>query len=141
MASIPGNFICTMQATKSFLSEHQQLTRRHFLRLGAAGALAFGLSPLAAADNVLAPELAKAIANLEPYFTPQEKFRDVSRGKPLPHSLSDRKKRTVGLTRETWKLEVVPDPDNPATIRRPFTHGEGTALDFDGLMELAENHA
>ena len=37
----------------------------------------------------------------------------MSRGKPLPHSLSDEQKRKVGLTRDTWKLEVVSDPDNP----------------------------
>ena len=130
-----------MKNAERFLFDVQELTRRHFIRMGAAGAAAWGLLPLAAGADPLAPGLAKAIATLEPYFTPQEKFRDVSRGKPLPHSLSDRKKRTVGLTRETWKLEVVPDPDNPATIRRPFTHEEGTALDFDGLMKLAENHA
>ena len=59
----------------------------------------------------------------------------------MPHSLPDEKKRKVGLTRETWKLEVVSDPDNPATIRRPFTHKDGTALDFAGLMKLAEKHA
>jgi len=44
-------------------------------------------------------------------------FRDVSRGKPLPHSLSEEEKRKVGLTRQTWKLEVISDPDNPATVR------------------------
>src|SRR5207244_11589836 len=59
----------------------------------------------------------------------------------LPHSLSDERKRKVGLTRETWKLEVISDPDNPAKIRSPLTKKDGTALDFDGLMKLAETHA
>ena len=129
-----------MKNPQPFLSELQALSRRHFLRLGAAGAAALAFSPPSGADP-LAPELAKAIETLEPYFTPQEKFRDVSRGKPLPHSLSDQKKRKAGLTRETWKLEVVSDPDHPATIRRPFTHQQGTALDFEMLMKLAEKHA
>ncbi|MEO8429744.1 MAG: molybdopterin-dependent oxidoreductase [Verrucomicrobiota bacterium] len=129
-----------MKNAERFLFEHHQLTRRYFLRLGAAGAAALGLLPLAAGADPMAPELAEAIETLEPYFTAQEKFRDVSRGKPLPHSLSDEKKRKAGLTRETWKLEVVSDPDNPATIRRPFTNKEGTALDFAGLMKLAEKH-
>jgi len=130
-----------MKNANRFLFEHQHLTRRHFLRLGVTGAAAFGFCPLAGRAEALAPELAKATETLEPYFTPQEKFRDVSRGKPLPHALSDGKKRTVGLTRETWKLEVVSDPDNPAKLRRPLTKKDGTALDFPGLMKLAEKHA
>jgi len=109
--------------------------------MGATGAAACGLWTLAGRGAEFAPELAKAIESLEPYFTPQEKFRDVSRGKPLPHSLSDEKKRAVGLTRETWKLEVVADPDNPAKLRNPLTKKDGTALDFAGLIKLAEKHA
>jgi len=109
--------------------------------MGTTGAAACGLWPLAGRGAEFAPELAKAIESLEPYFTPQEKFRDVSRGKPLPHSLSDEKKRAVGLTRETWKLEVVADPDNPAKLRNPLTKKDGTALDFAGLIKLAEKHA
>ncbi len=130
-----------MQDAKRFLFEHQELTRRYFLRLAAGGAAAFGFWSLPAEAGPLEPELAKALENLEPYFTPRDKFRDVSRGKPLPHSLADEKKRQVGLTRATWKVQVVSDPDNPATIRRPLTLKDGTALDFAGLMQLAEKHA
>src|SRR6266481_2196023 len=122
-----------MKNADRFLFQHQELTRRDFIRLGATGAAGLGLWPLAACGS-MAPELSKALQSLEPYFTPQEKFRDVSRGKPLPHSLSDEEKRKVGLTRQTWKLEVISDPDNPATVRHPFTHKNGTALDFAGLM-------
>src|SRR5213594_1558788 len=116
------------------------MTRRSFLETGIAGAMALGLGSRAldAEDN---PELAKAIESLEPYFTPTEKFRDVSRGKPLPHSLSDERKRAVGLTRETWKLEVMSDPEHPTAIRKAFAQKDGTALDFTGLMKLAEKHA
>jgi DMSO/TMAO reductase YedYZ molybdopterin-dependent catalytic subunit len=139
---LPGVIkIYAMKNAERFLFEHHQLTRRYFLRLGATGVAALGFWPRSASADSMAPELAKALETLEPYFTAQEKFRDVSRGKPLPHSLPDEKKRKVGLTRETWKLEVVSDPDNPATIRRPFTIKEGTALDFAGLMKLAEKHA
>jgi DMSO/TMAO reductase YedYZ molybdopterin-dependent catalytic subunit len=130
-----------MKNAERFLFEHQQLTRRYFIRMGATGAAALGFWPLARGAERLEPELAKAIETLEPYFTPQERFRDVSRGKPLPHSLSEEKKRAVGLTRETWKLEVVPDPDNPAKLRRPLTKKDGTALDFPGLLKLAERHS
>src|SRR5438105_6556703 len=130
-----------MKNLERFLSEHQQLTRRHFMRLGAAGAAALGLWPLTADAAPAAPELSKAIETLEPYFTPPDKFRDVSRGKPLPHSLPDEKKRAAGLTRETWKLEVIADPDNPATIRKPLTEKDGSAFDFPALLKLAEKHA
>src|SRR5438132_11921874 len=102
-----------MKNAERFLCEHQQLTRRYFIRLGAAGAASLNLwPPPAIGADPPAPELAKALETLESYFTPQEKFRDVSRGKPLPHSLPAAKKREVGLTRDTWKLEVVSDPAN-----------------------------
>jgi DMSO/TMAO reductase YedYZ molybdopterin-dependent catalytic subunit len=83
----------------------------------------------------------KAGIRLDPYFTPPEDFRDVSRGKPLPHSLPDAKKREVGLTRDTWLLEIVSDPDFPATLGNPMSKEKGTALNFEGLMKIAETRA
>jgi len=130
-----------MSNVERFLFDHQELTRRHFIRLGAGGMAALGLWPLAGSSEPPAPELAKLLQELEPYFTSQEKFHDVSRGKPLPHSLSEDKKRNAGMTRDTWKLEVVSDPENQATIRHPLTKKDRTALDFAGLMKLAEAHA
>jgi len=123
-----------------FLFEHQELTRRYFLRLGVVGAAAVGFWPWSAARSESAANTALP-EGAEPYFTAQDKFRDVSRGKPLPHSLPDDKKRDVGLTRETWKLEVISDPDHPASIRNPLTKKDGTALDFPGLLKLAEKHS
>jgi len=118
-----------------------RLTRRYFIGLGVVGAAAFKFAPLGSGADAPAPQLAKAIETLEPYFTPPDGFRDVSRGKPLPHSLPDEKKRAVGLTRKTWKLEVISDPENPATLRSQLTQKDGTALDFEGLMKLAERHS
>ena len=117
-----------------FLREHMSLTRRHFLHAGA-------LLPLAADGEPAAPELAQALAKLQPYFTDADQFIDVSRGKPLPHSLPDAKKREVGLTRETWKLEVTADPEHPTKMDAPMTRKAGTALDFAGLMELARTRS
>lgn len=130
-----------MQDVEHFLVEHQTLSRRYFLRLGSAGAAAVGVWPMLGRGETNPEALAKAIEGLEPYFTPAEQFRDVSRGQPLPHSLSEDKKRKVGLTRETWQLEVVPDPENPATVRKPFSRKQGTALDFLGLLKLAESRS
>ena len=128
-----------MNNHETFLTQHVRLTRRYFLRAGAAWATAgCWLSPAHAESS---PELTQAIEKIEPYFTPAEHFRDVSRGQPLPHSLPREKKRAVGLTRETWKLEVISDPEYPATLGRQLTRKDGTALDFEGLMQMARKHA
>jgi DMSO/TMAO reductase YedYZ molybdopterin-dependent catalytic subunit len=131
-----------MNDSEDCFDEHAGMTRRSCLRLGAAGGAAAGFWPVAApAAAPPAPELARALGQLEPYFTPQARFRDVSRGKPVPHSLPAAKKRAAGLTRETWKLEVVSDPDHPASLGRQLRQKDGTALDFAGLLKLAERHA
>jgi DMSO/TMAO reductase YedYZ molybdopterin-dependent catalytic subunit len=122
-----------MSDPERFLREHLRLTRRALLLAGAAGSAA----ALAADEK----PLAAAIEKLEPFFTPPESFQDVSRGKPLPHSLPEAKKREVGLTRETWRLEVIADPEQPTKLGRPLTRKDGTALDFAGLMELARTRA
>ncbi len=130
-----------MSALDQFLNEHRQLTRRFFLRFsGVSTALLAATSrSVEAAD--LAPELTAAIEKLETLFTSPDKFRDVSRGKPLPHSLPEEKRTEVGLTRETWKLEVTSDTEQPARIKKPMTKADNTALDFNGLLQIAETHA
>jgi DMSO/TMAO reductase YedYZ molybdopterin-dependent catalytic subunit len=115
-------------------------TRRHFLRLG-AGAACAAVLPWAPGAEQPAKELAAALARMEPYFTPMREFRDVSRGKPVPHSLPDAQKRAAGLTRDTWKLEVIADPEHPPKLGRQLTKKEGTALDFQALLELGKKHA
>lgn len=129
-----------MKRWQRFLEHNDYVTRRHFLRLGAAGVAAASLRPLSALDETDSA-LTEALDKLESYLTLPDQFRDVSRGKPLPHSLPEAKRRAVGLTRETWRLEVIADPDHPARIRRPMTQAGGSALDFPGLMKLAEQHA
>jgi DMSO/TMAO reductase YedYZ molybdopterin-dependent catalytic subunit len=42
---------------------------------------------------------------------------------------------------ETWQLEVIPDPDSNAEVERPLSKASGTALDWAGLMKLAETKA
>jgi len=128
-----------------FLADHAAVSRRFFLSLGAAGAAAW--NHLAASAEQLPqgqkgdPRLEAAIAQLESWLTPVADFRDVSRGRPIPHTLPDDRKAEVGLTRETWSLEVVSDPENPARLRSPLTRADRTALDFAGLMALAETRS
>jgi DMSO/TMAO reductase YedYZ molybdopterin-dependent catalytic subunit len=123
-----------------FFDEHRELTRRYFLRLSVGGLAAGGLLSRAMVGRAAEQNLSAKAARFEGYFTPQEKFEDVSRGKPLPHALADEKKREVGLTRETWRLEIISDPDHPVKLRKPMTKSDGTALDFAALMQLAEKH-
>ena len=130
-----------MNERQRFIDEHAKLTRRYFLQAGAACVATAGGLSLAAGAEPPAPELVKVIDKLGSFFTNQEEFQDVSRGTPLPHSLPDDKRREVGLTRETWKLEVISDPDKPATLGKQLTKAAGTALDFAGLMKLADKHA
>ena len=136
---------------RDFLDEHFQLTRRFFLQAGvlgiAATQVAFGdeagdkgkeKKPATPAKHAK-PDKAGALG--DPYFTPQADFGDVSRGSPLPYTLPEEKKREVGLTRETWRLEVISDPENPATLGKQLTKQDGTALDFPALLKLGEKHA
>lgn len=125
----------------SFLTEHKDLSRRFFLRLGAAGVAAIHSLPIFAEEKKRDPALQKKIDQLETWLTRQSGFRDVSRGNPRPHSLDEAKRKEVGLTRETWSLEVLSDPANKANLRRELSKKDNTAFTFKNLMELAKKHA
>jgi hypothetical protein len=128
-----------MQDRAQLLAEHVVVTRRYFLQLGALGLSAFRLSPLLAVANesVGKAALADELAKLE-YLTEPDMFQLVERGEPLPYTHPLEKLQEVGLTHETWKLEVVSDPDAKATLESPLSKELGTALDWHGLMKLAE---
>jgi DMSO/TMAO reductase YedYZ molybdopterin-dependent catalytic subunit len=128
-------------SAERFIHEHLVVTRRWLLGWGSAGAAALCSWPLARADERRSPILREAIETLEPFFTPQDEFRDVSRGKPVPHSLDEETRRTVGLTRETWSMDVISDPDHPARLRNPLSAEKGNPFRFDDLMRLAGQHA
>jgi len=104
-------------------------SRRSFL----LGAAALGGAPAFLARAGQEPQPPQEV---EPYLTPQERFRDVSRGNPIPHKLPPEKRSQVGLTRETWKLELLSDPEHKANLQNPLTKEKGNALDWDGLMKL-----
>jgi DMSO/TMAO reductase YedYZ molybdopterin-dependent catalytic subunit len=115
-------------------------SRRDVLELGAAGALALGATALAADAPPPNPALAEAVAKLR-YLTPPDAFREFGREKPRVDSLPPEKLREVGLDRETWRLEIVPDPESNCQVGRPLSRELGTALDWAALMNLAEKHA
>ncbi len=142
-----------MNQQARFLAEHRELTRRHFLEVGAGGLAASLLwnhagaqeaSSGGAAPPAAEPELAAELGagvDVKSFLTDDARFYDVSRGNPLPHSLPEEKRREVGLTRETWRLEVLSDPEHPVRLRKPMTKEKGTALDFASLLALAEKHS
>jgi len=120
--------------------QHLELTRRWFLQLGAAGVAGLSVAPLWAEQDGSEAVLAEAIAKLQ-YLTPPENFRLAGRGNPPPHKLPPEKRREVGLHPDTWQLEVIPDPQSDSQVERPLSRESGTALDWPGLMKLAEKHA
>jgi len=124
-----------------FLAEHTSVTRRYFLRCGTAGVAAMSALPLLASGGEREAALKKVLDDLETWLTIPDEFRDVSRGNPKPHSLDEAKRKEVGLTRDTWKLEVVDDPENKTRLRNSLTKEDNTAFTFDDLMKLAKTHA
>src|SRR3954468_8486894 len=141
---MPG--VLPMDHFGEFLSRHLELTRRYFLKLGVTGlALPAMLHATdqaqAATGGSLLPNAEEKARRFGSYLTPDELFADVSRGKPLPHELPEEKKAEVGMTRDTWRLEVISDPDHPVKLRNPLTKKDNTALDFNALLSLGEKHA
>ncbi|MBG87657.1 MAG: hypothetical protein CMO80_12250 [Verrucomicrobiales bacterium] len=118
--------------------EHLELSRRYFLTLAGTGAMTAAVPELRA--EIVHAELKKLVSEIQ-YLTPSEKFRNVERHRPLPYKLPPEKRLEIGLERETWKLEIIPDPDSNSRVGKPLTKADGTALDFPSLMKIAETKA
>jgi len=130
------------------------ITRREFVRATsalAAAALAGGLSSTAQAADATATSstrTAKPVgsASPRPFLTPSDKFRDVSRGNPKPHTLTGDALVRARLTPETWRLEITADDaPNPlikdqAGLSKPRTLADGTALDKTRSWQLAGSY-
>ena len=127
-----------MTELRRIAQQHIDVTRRYFLQLGAAGAVGLATTRLGAEQPAAA--LDEAIRRLE-YLTRADDFRFFGRGAPPPGTLSAERRHAVGLDHETWRLEVVADPESDAEIDHPLTKELGTAIDWQALMKLAEQHA
>lgn len=114
--------------------------RRRFLEFGAVCLTGLGapLLPVQAARRSRQP--GDTVPELE-YLTSEANFRNVGRGKPPPSELPEPARRAAGLVPETWHLEVVADPESDSKLDRPLTQAQGTALDWPGLLKLAESKA
>jgi len=125
---------------ETWFREHSELSRRYFFQLGGAAAAAWSASPLAAADRAADPRLQEAIAQLG-YITSPERVNYLDKGKSGAAKLTPETLREVGLVPETWTLDVVPDPASDCLVEQPLSRSAGKALDWNGLMKLAETHA
>jgi DMSO/TMAO reductase YedYZ molybdopterin-dependent catalytic subunit len=130
-----------MKISDNRLGEHCQLARRYFLSLGGAAAAAWTASPLAAADPGADPRLRKAIAELSYLTTPLDGVTILDKGKAGVLKLPPEKLREIGLVPETWSLDVVADTASTTTVEQTLSRAQGNALDWNGLMSLAEKHA
>ena len=122
------------------LREHCQLTRRYFFQIGCAAAAAWSASPLAAASAAVDSPLQEAIAKLE-YLTPVGAGSTLTKGKRAFSNFRLRSCARSDSLPETWSLEVVADTASSSVVERPLTRAQGNALDWKGLMKLAEKHA
>jgi DMSO/TMAO reductase YedYZ molybdopterin-dependent catalytic subunit len=122
------------------MNGHSQLTRRHFLHLGGAAIAAWNVSPLAAAHAGTDPQLQEAISKLE-YLTPLNRAYILDKGKAGVAKLPIDKLREIGLIPDTWSLEVIPDSASNSVVEQPLSRVLGNALNWQGLMNLAEKHA
>ena len=129
-----------MKISEQMVREHCQFTRRYFFQLSGAAAAAWSASPLAAASPAADPQLQQAIAALE-YLTPVERGYILDKGKAGVTTLPPEKLREIGLLPETWSLDVIPDPASDSSVEQPLSRALGNALDWNGLMKLAESHA
>ena len=86
------------------------------------------------------PVLVKAISELE-YLTPADKFIVQRRGQPVLSEIPADKLAAIGLTQETWKLEILTDPESNSEIGNPLTREKGNAIGWPDLMKLADTRA
>jgi hypothetical protein len=75
------------------------------------------------------------------YLTPADKFIVQRRGQPVLSEIPADKLTEIGLTRETWKLEILPDPESNSEIGNPLTMESGNAIGWTDLMKLADKSA
>ncbi len=72
------------------------------------------------------------------FLTNPDDFTDVSRGNPVPHTLTGDALNKARLTADTWRLEI--ESEGVAKIDRPKKLAAGTALDLPALLALGKNH-
>lgn len=126
------------QAGKTDAAARQ--TRREFLQVGGAVVAALSARPLGASERALEPQVQAAVSKLE-YLTPLHRVHILDKGKAGVAKLPPERLREIGLTPDTWSLEVIPDPAGKSVVAHPLSRASGNALTWQLLMALAEKHA
>jgi len=108
------------------------VSRRDALRFGVASLAATAGTRAVAADPPALELLPR------PFLTSAKDFTDVSRGTPIPHTLTGEALATARLTPETWRLEIV--AEEKATLAKPKKIDDGTAMDLNALIDLGKTH-
>ncbi len=117
----------------------EPITRRGLLNAGAG--IAACASASLEAEAQLNVELQKFTPDKIEYLTQDANFGTVERGNPIPYKQPLAKLREIGMTRDTWTLEVLPDLPTGTKIDRPMSKSAGTAFTFPDLMKLAETRS
>ena len=115
-----------------------QLSRRSFLELGSAAIASLNADSVTYdAKAAIDPHLGEAISKLQ-YLTPLDRAIILDKGKTGISKMPPEKIKEIGLTPETWRLEVVADPSSNCIVEQSFSRADGNALNWDRLMKLAE---
>ena len=122
------------------LPGNTQFSRRSFLELGSAAIASWNVdSVTSAAKTALDPHLNEAISKLQ-YLTPLDRAIILDKGKTGISKMPPEKIKEIGLTPETWHLEVVADPSSNCIVEQSFSRAAGNVLNWDRLMKLAEKN-
>jgi hypothetical protein len=69
------------------------------------------------------------------FLTDPTKFTDVSRGNPIPHTLTGEALVNARLTPDSWRLEIT--ADDSTTLEKPRQSSDNSAIDLITLKSLA----
>jgi DMSO/TMAO reductase YedYZ molybdopterin-dependent catalytic subunit len=121
----------------------ESITRRHAICLGVGGAIASmanreDIGAATASPAAVAMPASVDPSSCPPFLTRPYDFQDVSRGDPVPHTLSGDALIKARLTPETWRLEIV--AEDGAEIEKPLQRSGNTALDLPALLKLGQRH-
>ena len=129
-----------MDELRKLADAHARVTRRYFMEAGASAAALAPWAAFRATAQEIPPMLQEAVSKMA-YLTKDADFKGIGRGEPPPHTLPPERLREVGLHPDTWQLEVLPDSESDAKLEHPLSNELGTALNWAGLMKIAESFA
>ena len=124
----------------TLLPDKLKLSRRSFIGMGSMALAALNVDSVAyAANETLDAGLKDAVSKLQ-YLTPVDRAIILDKGRTGISKMPPEKFREIGLTPETWHLEVIPDPSSDSVVEQSLTRASGNAINWERLMKLAEKN-